>query len=171
MLSRETANTNFWFFGLSRIKLEPTIYRIRGEHANHYITVAVKIPMISIGKKRETFFVIDTYWQHWHNLLALRNLYLRNEKKIQVKWDAIQNCDNDNTDFYSQTCIQLSPLRQRKIDTLRQLTSLFKICQSRLSVPVHNDLDISVNRMKSIEKYDGWRLICNAASFKKIFYS
>ena len=35
------ANTNFIVFGLTRPGLEPTIYRSRGEHTNHYNTDAV----------------------------------------------------------------------------------------------------------------------------------
>jgi hypothetical protein len=42
MLSGEATNTNSLFFGLTRPGLEPTIYRIRGEHANHYATDAVQ---------------------------------------------------------------------------------------------------------------------------------
>ena len=38
MLSREATNTNFIVFGLTRSGLEPTIYRNRGEYANHYTT-------------------------------------------------------------------------------------------------------------------------------------
>ena len=41
LLSREATNTNFIVFGLTRPGLEPTIYRIRGEHANHYATDVV----------------------------------------------------------------------------------------------------------------------------------
>jgi hypothetical protein len=37
VLSEEATHTNFIFFGLTRAGLEPTIYRTRGEHANHYI--------------------------------------------------------------------------------------------------------------------------------------
>ena len=33
---------NFIVFGMTRPGLEPTIYRTRGEHANHYATDAVK---------------------------------------------------------------------------------------------------------------------------------
>jgi hypothetical protein len=36
----EKTNTNFIVFGLTRSGLEPTIYRTRGEHANHYTTDA-----------------------------------------------------------------------------------------------------------------------------------
>jgi hypothetical protein len=41
MLSGEATNTNLNVFGLTRPGLEPTIYRTRGEHTNHYATDAV----------------------------------------------------------------------------------------------------------------------------------
>ena len=41
MLSGEATNSNFTVSGLTRPGLQPTIYHIRGEHANHYATVAV----------------------------------------------------------------------------------------------------------------------------------
>ena len=43
VLSGEATNTNFKVFGLTRPGLEPTIYRTRGEHANHYATDVVYI--------------------------------------------------------------------------------------------------------------------------------
>jgi hypothetical protein len=43
VLSGEATNTNFIIFGLTRLGLNPTIYRTRGEHANHYATDAVYI--------------------------------------------------------------------------------------------------------------------------------
>ena len=43
MLSGEATNTNFIIFGLTRLGLEPMIYRTLGEHANHYATDAVHI--------------------------------------------------------------------------------------------------------------------------------
>ena len=42
VLSGEATNTNFIVYGLIRPGLEPTIYRTRGEHANHYATDVVK---------------------------------------------------------------------------------------------------------------------------------
>jgi hypothetical protein len=42
MLRGEATNTNFNVFGFTRAGLEPTIYRNRGEHANHYTTDVVK---------------------------------------------------------------------------------------------------------------------------------
>jgi hypothetical protein len=41
VLSAEATKTNFLVFGLTQWNHEPTTYRIRGEHANHYTTDAV----------------------------------------------------------------------------------------------------------------------------------
>ena len=41
MLSGEVTNTNVILFGLTRSRLEWTIYHTRGEHANQYTTDAV----------------------------------------------------------------------------------------------------------------------------------
>ena len=41
MISGEAINTNFIVFGLTRPDVELTIYRTRGEHANHYANDAV----------------------------------------------------------------------------------------------------------------------------------
>jgi hypothetical protein len=38
VLSGEATNTNFKVFGLTRLGLEPTIYRFRDKNANHYAT-------------------------------------------------------------------------------------------------------------------------------------
>ena len=46
VLSGEATNTNFIVFGLSRSGLEPTIYRTRREHANHYTIYVVEIMKI-----------------------------------------------------------------------------------------------------------------------------
>jgi hypothetical protein len=56
MLSGEATSTNFIVFGLTRPGLEPTIYRTRGEHANHYTTDAVKNTerVFKNGQSRET---------------------------------------------------------------------------------------------------------------------
>jgi hypothetical protein len=48
--SGEAANTNFKVFGLTRPGLEPTIYRTRGEHDNHYAIDGV------VGERGKTFF-------------------------------------------------------------------------------------------------------------------
>jgi hypothetical protein len=41
VLNGEATNTNFIVFGLTRPRLEPTIYRSRGEHVNRYANDAV----------------------------------------------------------------------------------------------------------------------------------
>jgi hypothetical protein len=40
-LSGDATNTNFKVFSLTQLGCEPTIYRTRGEHTNHYTTDAV----------------------------------------------------------------------------------------------------------------------------------
>jgi hypothetical protein len=42
VLRGEATNTNFIVLGLTRPGMEPTIYRTRGEHTNHYATDAVE---------------------------------------------------------------------------------------------------------------------------------
>jgi hypothetical protein len=49
MLSGEATNTNFIVFGLTRSGLEPTIYRTRGEHANHCTTDAVVLYRVHLA--------------------------------------------------------------------------------------------------------------------------
>jgi len=41
MLSEEATNTNYISFGLTRLVLEPTVYRTRIEHDSNYTTDAV----------------------------------------------------------------------------------------------------------------------------------
>jgi hypothetical protein len=43
VLCGEAKNTNFIVFGLTQSVLEPTMYRTRDEHANHYITDAADL--------------------------------------------------------------------------------------------------------------------------------
>ena len=51
MLSREASSANVIVFGLTRLESEPTIYRTRSEHANHYI--AGIEPLLKLTEKRE----------------------------------------------------------------------------------------------------------------------
>ena len=53
MLSGEETHTKFIVFGVTRPGLEPTNYRTRGEHANHYGTDAVRVLR---DKKHETTY-------------------------------------------------------------------------------------------------------------------
>jgi hypothetical protein len=43
VLGEEATNTNFIVFGLSRLRLKPTIYFTRGEHANRYIIDTIPV--------------------------------------------------------------------------------------------------------------------------------
>ena len=47
----EATHTNFIIFGLTRPEIEPTIYRIRDEHANHYTTNAVYFELRRLDNK------------------------------------------------------------------------------------------------------------------------
>jgi hypothetical protein len=60
VLNGEATNTNFIVFGLTRRGLDPTIYRTRVEHANHYTTDAV-----------------DIYLEEWNNSI-IDYKYVRN---------------------------------------------------------------------------------------------
>jgi hypothetical protein len=42
VLNGEAINAYFIVFGLTRLGFEPTIYRTRGEHVNHYTTDVVR---------------------------------------------------------------------------------------------------------------------------------
>jgi len=77
MLSGEAANTNFIIFGLTHSGLESTIYRTRGEHANHYITNAVifsstKAAMNIINFKNQCFLFY----------LNIQNIHIKQYKKL-----------------------------------------------------------------------------------------
>jgi hypothetical protein len=45
MLRKEATNTDCLVIGLTRLSLEPTIYRTRGKHANYYATDALALMM------------------------------------------------------------------------------------------------------------------------------
>ena len=49
LISGEATNTNFIVFSLTRPVLETTIYRTRGEHANHYATDALRTVILSFS--------------------------------------------------------------------------------------------------------------------------
>ena len=51
VLSGEATNTNFMIFGLTRPGIEPTIYHIRDEHANHYTTNAIYFELRTLDKQ------------------------------------------------------------------------------------------------------------------------
>jgi len=67
-------------------------------------------------------------------------------------------------DKISQTCIQRSTLRQRRTDSISQVT-VYQSCQPRLPVLVHNGFCIIVTVWLHIGKYGGQfvvlRCFCN----------
>ena len=69
MLRRETTNTNYIVFGLTRQRFELVIYRTVGEHANHYtIDVVLELDIIVIDFTSAYTFLscttasIDSKW-------------------------------------------------------------------------------------------------------------
>jgi hypothetical protein len=62
MLRREATNTNFIVFGLTRPGLEPTIYRTRGKHANHYTTDAVKSTGYEVPIDVAIYYILLFYY-------------------------------------------------------------------------------------------------------------
>jgi hypothetical protein len=66
MLNGEATNTNFIVFGLTYIsELELTIYRTRGEHANHYTTDAVVISYYQLHT--DNLYTCDKITAHIYN--------------------------------------------------------------------------------------------------------
>ena len=49
-------------FDLTRSGIEPTIYRIRGEHANHYTTDAVQITIVIVFGLNQSGFEPGHNW-------------------------------------------------------------------------------------------------------------
>ena len=70
MLSGEATNTNFIVFGLTRLGLEPMIYCTRGEHANHYNTVAV----VLTGSHASIMFTSVVFYLESITFFVLPNL-------------------------------------------------------------------------------------------------
>ena len=64
MLSKDAANTNFIFCGLTRPDFEPTIYRTRVEHVSHYTTDTVHIVDIYMISNLITPYIrmLDSDW-------------------------------------------------------------------------------------------------------------
>jgi hypothetical protein len=50
MRSGEATNTNFIVISLTRSALESTIYRTRGEHANHYTTSVAHFSVVDVKR-------------------------------------------------------------------------------------------------------------------------
>ena len=60
VFSREEANINFMVLGLTRMGFEPTIYRIRCEHVNHYTTDAVHIALSNNKSINQWYQIVNT---------------------------------------------------------------------------------------------------------------
>ena len=60
---KQATNTNFIVLGLTWPGLEPTIYRTRGDHANHYATDAVAVISSIVtpinGSKNDTLWLLS----------------------------------------------------------------------------------------------------------------
>ena len=79
VLGREAANTSFIIFALTRPGLEPTIYRTRVKHANHYTTDAVSFTFVtrnilSYPHYSTTFF---NYLYMLHSLQSYAHGYVK----------------------------------------------------------------------------------------------
>ena len=61
MLCGEATHTNFIVLGLTRPGLEPTIYRTRGEHDNHYTTDDVELNKKMVHKTQDTKLKIEQH--------------------------------------------------------------------------------------------------------------
>jgi hypothetical protein len=58
--SGKATNSNFAFFGLTRLELEPTIYNTPDEHVNHYTTDAVDTVKIHVNYSYHTFIILPS---------------------------------------------------------------------------------------------------------------
>jgi hypothetical protein len=96
MFSGETTNTNFIIFGLTRLGLEPTIYRTLGEHANHYATDVVthsvlKFENKSISTPHKICVVLNS---HKHKqTIAVKNIEVKVMKQGKQLRGLIRNND------------------------------------------------------------------------------
>ena len=81
MLSGEVTNTNFIVFGLTRSGLEPTIYPLRGEPANHYTSDVVRILSVSLFCGKWEFDRVSKVWALLYfcfHCLGLKHSFLIN---------------------------------------------------------------------------------------------
>jgi hypothetical protein len=70
--SGKASHLNLIVFRLTRSGTEPTIYRIRGEHTNHYTTDAVSV-------------IVQSNAQNITAEYCIKKVYFRNLKKYRVK--------------------------------------------------------------------------------------
>ena len=91
MFSGKATRTNFIVFDLTRPGLEPTIYRTRGEHANHYTSDAVHTYINIISCEYTKFCDIITVYLNcdfnsFSHLQETQNLFLVWEFSTYIKW-------------------------------------------------------------------------------------
>ena len=87
--SGKATNMNFIVFRLTRSEPQPTIYRIRGEHTNHYTTDAVSVIFQSNAQniiaeyciKKVYFRNLKKYSQNSNS----QNFLIKNKIKIKMK--------------------------------------------------------------------------------------
>jgi hypothetical protein len=96
-------NTNFIVFCLTRPRLVPTIYRTRGEHANHYATDAVPyFYLIFINFFNQIFFIDQNAALRRNS----RDWLVRNQNNvsewsdISTQWLLLAHLAKDNMSFY-----------------------------------------------------------------------
>ena len=104
LLSGDATNTNCIVFGFTRTELEPTIYRTRDKHANHYTTNVVKFILKESYLPSQYSYTLNTYSrQH----LYLYTFFLNNNIflfKILVAF-LLQKPNNIYTEMTNMFCI------------------------------------------------------------------
>ena len=108
MLSEEATNTNFIVFGLIRPGPEPTIFRTRGEHADHYATDAVVslresitdyMTKVILHFKGFVDFATNSFY------FVKKNLFLSNiraSRLIKSVWNVLKVVMYDHIDYVGE---------------------------------------------------------------------
>jgi hypothetical protein len=83
-LSGEASNTNIIVFGLTLPGLEPTIYRTRGEHSNHYATAAVQ------NASKLAFYICIFFSQIFYPTVISEwvIIFNTNSASVNIQWNA-----------------------------------------------------------------------------------
>ena len=120
VLGREAANTSFIILALTRPGLEPTIYRTRVKHANHYTTDAVSFTFVtrnilSYPHYSTTFF---NYMYMLHSLELYAHGYVKLVKTFRsfpLSWPI--------TVFVTRLTRRVSPVEQELLTLPEHLSS------------------------------------------------
>ena len=94
----------FIVFGLIRPAIEPTIYHIRGEHANHYITDEVSIISnlklyLSIFQFYQYSFAISTFIKYCYMWKTLKRLLIVRRYDV-VRISILLKCGTQSKSFH-----------------------------------------------------------------------